>query len=142
MQRFVQFGAVVAAVIVLGVITFAFLATGGHRGTPVSKPIPVATSSPTPSPTATVQEAPTCSGTYTVSGNQLTVTAASNGGPITVNVLVSDANGGTSVRTQKLLPKGQSSIQLTLTVAPPVSRVDLVMNQNNNGAQCVATPVG
>ena len=144
LQRFIQIGAALVAIVILGAVAFSFLASGQrqHGGVPVW----VGTPSPSPSPTATadLSPAPSCSGTYTVSGNMIAVTAVTDTSPLKVIVLVSDQRGDRTTSTQNVLPKGQSLIKFTLQVSPPVTSVDIVLNRTSGGTlgTCLATPAG
>jgi hypothetical protein len=146
-QRTLQLGAAAAAVVVLVLVSFSYLSAISHDGQPRQGPgavggSPTPSISPESSPTPVAN--PSCSGTYTVSGNTLTATVTTDGAPILVIVQKSDQDGDPSGNgLQHQLPRGQSTSTFTFQVRPPVTRVTIVLNgPGGTLANCEATRAG
>ena len=144
LQRFIQIGAALVAIVILGAVAFSFRASGQrqHGGVPVG----VGTPSPSPSPTAIPDQPvrPLCSGTYTVTVDVVVVTFVTDQAPLQLVVNARNAQPGSGVQKVKTTRKGETTVTFTLTVPPPVSLVELFINGPHGGilGTCVATPSG
>jgi hypothetical protein len=148
MLRLVQVGAAMAALFVVGALTLTYLTviTNNH-GRPGSHGTGA---SPGPSPSVTSSpdggNLPSCSATYTLNGKVVTATVTTDGAPLKVTVVAYDARGylGSygSPTTAKYLVTGDTTIQMSVVVIPPVTSVDVVLDKGRLERICQATFAG
>jgi hypothetical protein len=148
MLRFVQVGAAIAALLVVGAVTLTYLtAITNNHGRPGSHGIGA---SPSPSPSVTSSPGggnlPSCSATYTLNGKVVTATVTTDGAPLNVTVVAYDVGGYLgahgSPTTAKFLVTGDTTIQVSVVVSPPVTSVDVVLDKGRLERICQATLAG
>jgi hypothetical protein len=105
--------------------------------------------SPSPSPSASPSPpraaSASCAATYTVNGNVLTVTIVTDGAPILGSFSVTDQLGDQGFNQASNIQRGQTTLQRSVNVSPPVIRVEISLESINHSFDpilCVATPAG
>jgi hypothetical protein len=146
--RFARFGAAAVAILIVGALSLGVLYAIANRGQQQPGRNGVATS-PSPSPSASPSPPraanASCAATYTVNGNVLTVTIVTDGAPILGSFSVTDQLGDQGFNQASNIQRGQTTLQRSVNVSPPVIRVEISLESINHSFDpilCVATPAG